>query len=308
MTMQADVQDVVIHTEGLTRFYGKKRGIVDVSLRVFAGEIFGYLGPNGAGKTTTIRILMDFIRADRGRARLFGLDSRKGSRDIHRRLGYLPGELMLYDNLTVQEYLDYFGRLRGGIDRHIVEDLARRLECDLTRPIRALSHGNKQKVGLIQALMHQPELLILDEPTNGLDPLMRQVFYQLVAEIKGQGRTVFLSSHVLPEVEKVCDRVAIIRSGRIAAVERVADLRQRSLRRVEIRFAGSTPVTAEAFGPVANVRDVSVEDNVLKCRVSGEMDRLIKRAAQFKVRSLTSQRPGLEEIFLEYYGKAGHAE
>lgn len=307
-TDHVNQNDPVMHVHDLTKFYGKKRGIIDVAIEVGAGEVFGYLGPNGAGKTTTIRILMDFIRSDRGHARLFGLDTRKRSRDIHRRIGYLPGELTLYENLSVHDYLRYFAHLRGGVEANFIDELAERLDCELSRPIRSLSQGNKQKVGLIQAMMHKPELLILDEPTNGLDPLIRQAFYQLISEIKEQGRTVFLSSHVLPEVERVCDRVAIIRSGRIVAVERVADLRRRSLRQVEIHFDGSESVESDAFASIPGIRGLSVEGNTVKCQMAGEMDLLIKKAAQFRIHSLTSFRPGLEEIFLAYYGGGENAE
>ncbi len=208
--MEVRMDDMVIRTEGLTKFYGRQRGVIDVNMEVQRGEVFGYLGPNGAGKTTTIRLLLDFIRPTRGRATIFALDTHKHSRDIRRRIGHLPGELALYENLTGAELLRYTGHLRGGVEWKFVEELAARLECNLSQPIRSLSHGNKQKIGVIQAFMHKPELFILDEPTIGLDPLMQQEFYRLIAEVKAEGRTVFLSSHILPEVERVCDRVAII--------------------------------------------------------------------------------------------------
>lgn len=289
------MSDRVICTERLTKIYGRQRG-----------EVFGYLGPNGAGKTTTIRTLLDFIRPTRGRAAIFGLDTHQHSREIRRRVGYVPGELELYKNLTGAGFLRYMGHLRGGVEWRFVEELATRLECDLSRRIRSLSHGNKQKIGLVQSFMHKPEPLILDEPTLGLDPLMQQEFYRLIAEVKAEGRTVFLSSHILPEVERVCDRVGIIREGRLITVEDIATLKTRALRRLEIHFA--TLVSQEAFADVAGVRDVTVEDSVLRCTVVGALDALIKAAARFEVVNVISHEPSLEEIFLAYYsGGENHA-
>jgi ABC-2 type transport system ATP-binding protein len=300
------MNNTVIRTEGLTKFYGRQRGVIDVNIEVRRGEVFGYLGPNGAGKTTTIRLLLDFIRPTRGRAAIFDLDTRQNSREIRRRMGHLPGELALYENLTGAELLRYVGHLRRGMEWRFVEELAARLDCNLSQPIRSLSHGNKQKIGLIQAFMHKPELLILDEPTLGLDPLMQQEFYRLIAEAKAEGRTVFLSSHILPEVERVCDRVGIIREGRLIAVETVAVLKARALRQLEIHFA--TPVPREVFARLAHVRDVIVEHGVLRCTVIGTLDALIKVAAQFQVVNVISHEPSLEEIFLAYYaGGQSHA-
>ncbi len=294
------MEEPVIHIAGLTKFYGRQRGIVEVSLDVRPGEVFGYLGPNGAGKTTTIRTLLDFIRPTRGCAAIFGLDTRRHSRGIRQHTGYLPGELALYGNLSGAELLRYMANLRSGVEWRYVEELAKRFECDLSRPIRSLSHGNRQKIGLIQAFMHKPELLILDEPTTGLDPLMQQAFYRLIAEVKAAGRTVFLSSHILPEVERVCDRVGIIREGRLVAVETVEALKARALRRLEIHFAA--PVPKETFAEVMGVRDLTVEGPMLRCAVAGPLDALIKAAARFEVRDVISHEPTLEEVFLAYYG------
>ncbi|MEW6232324.1 MAG: ABC transporter ATP-binding protein [Chloroflexota bacterium] len=300
------MNNTIIRTEGLTKFYGKQRGVLDINIEVRRGEVFGYLGPNGAGKTTTIRLLLDFIRPTRGRATIFDLNTRRTSREIRQRIGHLPGELALYENLTGAELLRYVGHLRRGMEWRFVEELAARLDCNLSQPICSLSHGNKQKIGLIQAFMHKPELLILDEPTLGLDPLMQQEFYRLIAEAKAEGRTVFLSSHILPEVERVCDRVGIIREGRLIAVETVAVLKARTLRQLEIHFA--TPVPREVFARLAGVRDVIVEHGVLRCTVIGTLDALIKVAAQFQVVNVISHEPSLEEIFLAYYaGGEGHA-
>ena len=292
--------DPVVSIVGLTKFYGRQRGIVDLDLEVAPGEVFGYLGPNGAGKTTTIRLLLDYIRPSRGMATVFGLDSHRDSRSIRRRVGYLPGELHLYDTLSGRELIAYFAALRGGVSAARVEELAERLNCDTGREIRTLSMGNRQKLGLIQALMSDPELLILDEPTNGLDPLVQQTFYELVVEARAAGRTVFLSSHVLPEVERVCDRVGIIREGRLVAIERIADLRARAMRHLDIEFCRDVP--ADAFAALTGVRELVVQANRLRCTVVGEMDPVIKAANAFEIRLLTSSEPSLEEVFLAYYG------
>ena len=293
--------NAIIHTSGLTKYYGKQRGMVDISLDVRRGEVFGYLGPNGAGKTTTIRTLLNLIRPTRGIATIFGMDIQLKGLEVRRHTGYLPGELKLYDNLTGAEMLRYLGYLSGGVDWARVENLATRLDCDLLPPIRSLSHGNRQKIGLIQAFMNTPDLLILDEPTIGLDPLMQQEFYRLVSETKAQGRTVFLSSHIMPEVEHICDRVAIIREGRLVTVEDIDNLKARSIRRLEIHFAG--PVSQEKFTEISGVKDVSVHDSVLTCTVVGELDALVKAASQARVVNIISHEPSLEEIFLDYYNE-----
>ncbi len=291
--------DYIIQTTHLTKSYGKARGVVDLNLAVRPGEVFGYLGPNGAGKTTTIRTLLDFIRPTAGSAAVFGLDSHRDSLAIRRRVGYLPGELSLYEGMTGRELLRYMANLRRGVAWRYVEELAERLGASLTQPIRALSHGNKQKLGLIQAFMHRPELLILDEPTQGLDPLVQQEFYRMIAEARAAGRTVFLSSHVLPEVEKTCDRVGIIREGRLVAVEEVASLKAKALRRLQIRFA--IPAPSAAFAGLPGVRDVRAEGDTLTFTVTGSLDAVIKAAAGFEVVDLISQEPSLEEVFLAYY-------
>jgi ABC-2 type transport system ATP-binding protein len=293
--------DCVIHIEGLTKLYGKQRGILDINLDIRRGEVFGYLGPNGAGKTTTIRTLLHFIFPSEGRASVLGLDIGQESLEIRRRTGYLPGELEAYENLTGVELLEFLGNLRGGVDRGYVRELAERFDYDLAQRIKSLSHGNRQKVGLIQAFMHRPELLILDEPTIGLDPLMQQEFYRLIGEVKAEGKTIFLSSHIMPEVERVCDRVGIIREGHLIAVEDIDVLKERAIRQLEIRFAA--PVSPELFGDIAGVSDVQVEDNVLTCTIAGDIDTLIKAAAQHHVINVISHEPSLEEIFLAYYNR-----
>jgi ABC-2 type transport system ATP-binding protein len=246
-----------IRTEGLTKFYGKVRGIEGLDLTVRVGEVFGYLGPNGAGKTTTIRLLLDLIRPTAGRAEVLGLDTRAASLQVRRRLGYLPGELHLYENMSGRELVRYLGALRGRDDRDHAAELAERLELDLDRPIKSLSKGNKQKVGLVQALAHRPELLVLDEPTSGLDPLVQHEFHRMLDEARRDGRTVLLSSHDLAEVEHIADRVGIIRSGRLVAVDAIADLKAKAVHRLELHFGG--PVPADAFADLPGVRDLQVE-------------------------------------------------
>jgi ABC-2 type transport system ATP-binding protein len=275
--------------------------VIDLSFAVKPGEVFGYLGPNGAGKTTTIRTMLDFIRPTSGRVALFGLDSRDDAVEIHRRIGYLPGELALYEKLTGAELLQHFAALRGRVDLSYVRELAERFDCDLSVRIRSLSHGNKQKVALIQAFMHRPELLVLDEPTTGLDPIVQQEFHRAVEEVRTDGRTVFLSSHVMPEVERLCDRVAIIREGRLVAVEDVGEMKSKAVRTLDIHFA--KPVPAEAFAQLPGVREIAAQGDVLHMTVAGPLDAIVKEAARHEVVDLESHEPSLEEIFLAFYGK-----
>jgi ABC-2 type transport system ATP-binding protein len=291
----------IIRTESLTKAYGTHRGIIDVDLEVNEGEVFGFLGPNGAGKTTTIRTMLDFISPTRGQIDVFGLDSRRDSVEIHRRVGYLPGELALYDKMTASEYLGHIAALRGGVDEAFVRRLVERLDLDATMRIRSLSHGNRQKVGLVQAFMHRPELLVLDEPTQGLDPLVQQTFYELVGEARAEGRSIFLSSHVMPEVERLCDRVAIIREGRLVAVEDIGDLKMRSVRTIQLHFAG--PAAAEAFASLPGVQVVSAARDSVELRVQGPVDPVIKTAARYEVVDVQSHEPSLEDAFLAFYGK-----
>ena len=258
----------VIQTTNFTKFYGGRLAVSDVNLDVHEGEVFGLLGPNGAGKTTTIRTLLDFIRPTSGSTTVLGLDTRKHSHEIRRRVAYLPGELVLYDKMTGREVLGYLAHLRGGVDWRFVDELAERLECSLTQPISTLSRGNRQKLGLIQAFMKKPELIIMDEPTSGIDPLVQQEFYHLVKEVKAEGRTVFISSHNLPEIERICDRVGIIREGKLINVEDVSILKEHALHQLEFHFA--TPVPQKAFADLPGVRDLTVEDTVLHCTIMGK--------------------------------------
>jgi ABC-2 type transport system ATP-binding protein len=292
----------VIQTEKLTKYYGKYRGIVDVDLAVEEGEAFGFLGPNGAGKTTMIRTLLDHIRPTSGRATIFGIETTVDPVAIHKRLGYLPGEFALYDKLTGGQTLEYFGNLRGGVDKEYRKALIDRLDVDPTRRFREYSKGNKQKIGLVIALQHRPDLLFLDEPTSGLDPLIQQEFYAVIREAKAEGRTVFLSSHILSEVEKTCDRVAIIRDGRLARLDRTEALRDLAHHTVELVFTG--PVPAAEFEAIAGVSDVVSEEHVLRMRVSGNIAPVVRAAAKYELSDFVSREPSLEETFLAEYGRA----
>ena len=297
----------IIEVNSLTKRYGSKRGIIDVSFQVEEGEVFGFLGPNGAGKTTTIRLLMALLRANAGTARIAGLDVWQQSVEIKRLIGYLPGELSLDPNLTGGQILEYFGHLRGGIDQAYLKQLIARLDCDPSRKFRQYSSGNKRKIGIIQAFMHRPRLLILDEPTSGLDPLNQQEFDRMVKEVRDDGRTVFLSSHVLSEIEQTCTRVGIIREGQLVRVGGLAELKDIKRHELTITFAHAVP--AEAFETLDGVVQVETlaDGHTLRLTVQGEADAVIKAAAQYAVVTLTSHEPSLEDIFLRYYEGDGQA-
>jgi len=297
----------IIEVQGLTKSYGSKRGITNVSFHVEEGEVFGFLGPNGAGKTTTIRLLMALLRAGAGTARIAGLDCWQHSVEIKRLTGYLPGEPALDPNLTGGQILEYFGHLRGGVDQAYLKQLIKRLDLDPSRKFRQYSSGNKRKVVLIQAFMHRPRLLVLDEPTNGLDPLNQQEFGRMVKEVRDEGRTVFLSSHILSEVEQTCTRVAIIREGQLVRVGDVAEVKD--IKRQEITITFANAVSAEAFKTLDGVVEVETlaGGHTLHLAVQGEADAVIKAAAQHAVVTLTSHEPSLEDIFLRYYEGDGQA-
>ena len=289
----------VIQTERLSKRYGSRRGLDALDLEVQQGEVFGFLGPNGAGKTTTIRLLLDLIRPTSGTARVLGEDPRTGGVALRRRLGYLAGDFVVDGGQSAGELLTFLGNLRGGVARERVERLAERLELDLHLRIKSMSKGNRQKVGLIQAFMHQPELLILDEPSSGLDPLVQQTFLELVREAKSNGQTVFMSSHVLSEVEQSADRVGIVREGRMIAVEGFEALRARAVRRVEIVF--DEPVPADAFAGIPGIAELIVEGPVLRCLMTGRADALVKAAARYPVATILAEEPDLEELFFTFY-------
>jgi len=297
----------IIEAEALTKRYGGKRGIAGVSFQVEEGEVFGFLGPNGAGKTTTIRVLMALLKADAGTARIAGMDAWQQSVEIKKLIGYLPGELALDPHLTGGQILEYFGHLRGGVDQTYLKQLIGRLNLDPSRKFRQYSTGDKRKLGLIQAFMHRPRLLVLDEPTNGLDPLNQQEFEHMVQEMRDDGRTVFLSSHILTEVEQTCSRVAIIREGQIARVGGVAEVKD--IKRYEIAITFATAVPADAFRTLTGVERVDAlpDGHTLRLAMQGVADEVIKVAARYPVVTLTSHEPSLEDIFLRYYEGDGQA-
>ena len=291
----------VITLEKLTKSYGKSRGIIDVDLEVQQGEVFGFLGPNGAGKTTTIRTMLDLIRPTSGRATVFGIESTADPVSIHKRIGYIPGEFALYDRLSGKQTLEYFANLRGGVDHAYQDSLIERLELDTSKRFKEYSKGNKQKVGVIVALQHKPDLLVLDEPTSGLDPLVQQTFFAILREAVAAGSTVFLSSHILSEVEKSCDRVAIIRDGRLTKVDTVSGLRDLAHHQVELRFSG--PVPSAQFEALPGVSDLITEDHTLRMRVAGPITPIVRAAAQYELLDFVSREPSLEETFLAQYGR-----
>ena len=291
----------VIQTERLTKAYGEHRGITELDLEVAQGEIFGFLGPNGAGKTTTMRVLLDLIRPTSGRALVFGIDTTADPVAIHRRVGYLPGEFDLYDRLTGGQTIEYFANLRGGVERAYVDALIERLELDPSRRFKEYSRGNKQKVGLVLALQHRPDLLILDEPTTGLDPLVQQAFFGIVREARAEGRSVFLSSHIIDEVDRTCDRVAIIREGRVVQVDRIEAIRQLAFHHVELTF--DAPVAPALFEGLPGVSEVEAEGDMVKMRVNGPIGAVIAAAAGQGIVDVVSREPNLEDVFLAQYGE-----
>jgi ABC-2 type transport system ATP-binding protein len=291
--------DVVIRAEALVKDYGTVRALDGLDLEVRRGEVFGFLGPNGAGKSTTIRILLDLLRPTAGRVEVLGADPRSAGPELRSRIGYLPGELAMAGNQTAGEALHYLARLRNrnGTDR--IKPLAERFGLDLTRPIRGLSKGNKQKVGIVQAFMAAPELLILDEPTSGLDPLLQREFLDLTDEARRDGATVFMSSHVLSEVEAVAGRVAIIRAGRIVDLDDVGALRHHAGQLVTLDFA--SPVAAETFLELPGVTEVEIDGTRLSCLMRGEPDALLKAAARHHVTGWSAVDRELEDLFLDFY-------
>jgi ABC-2 type transport system ATP-binding protein len=291
--------EVAISTQGLVKRYGRSRGLAGLDLEVQRGEVFGFLGPNGAGKTTTIRLLLDLIRPTEGRARVLGLDPRRDGVALRRRVGYLAGDFIVDGRQTGRELLRFLGNLRGGVPQARIDELAARLELDLSRKIKTLSRGNRQRLGVVQAFMHTPELLILDEPTSGLDPFLQQEFAAMVREATDAGQTIFMSSHVMSEVQRTADRVGIIREGRLVTVDRVETLRERAVRKIEIHF--DMPVAAEEFAALADVSDLRVDGRILRCRLAGPPDALVKAAARHMVIDLLSEEPDLEELFFDYY-------
>lgn len=290
--------DVAVQVEGLSKRFGKVSALADLDLEVHEGEVLGYLGPNGSGKTTTIRLLMGLIRPTAGRALVFGVDVQDDPVTAHRRVAYVAGETNLWPSLTGAETLALLGRLQGRVDGAYRDELIERFALDPSKKVRSYSKGNRQKVGLIAGLMSRADLLVLDEPTSGLDPLMEQEFRRCVLEAKAAGQTVFLSSHVLGEVEALCDRVAILRAGRLVEVGTLREMRHLSALRLEVVFT-STPPDLSA---VPGVSDVEVDGDRVRCRVSGSMESLLRVLAGSGVTRLLSREPSLEELFLTRYG------
>ena len=289
----------VVTVDGLTKTFGTQRGIQDVSLAVAQGEVFGFLGPNGAGKSTTIRLLLGLYRPSAGRMRVFDLDPCRDTVAIHRRVGYLPGELALYPRLTGRQHLDRLARARGLRDLSYRDKLVERFTADLDRPTRTLSKGNRQKIGLVLAFMHQPDLLVLDEPTSGLDPLLQDEFQNLIRETVAEGRTVFLSSHELDEVQRLVDRVAIIKAGSLVVTDSVDGLRRAAPRTVEFRFAGD--VAPAPFAALDGVQVVHCADRRITVSVVGPIAPLLRVAADLDPVEMTARPADLDELFLTYY-------
>lgn len=303
--MLGTVAEAII-TAGLTKSYGSTLALDSLDLVVRRGEIFGFLGPNGAGKTTTIRLLLDIIRPNAGSASVLGFDPRRSGVELRSRTGYLPGDFVVDGRQTPRQLVTYLGNLRGGVAPARFEALAERLVLDLSTRIGNLSKGNRQKVGLVQAFMHDPELLILDEPTAGLDPLIAREVLTMAVEARDNGQTVFMSSHILSEVQQVADRAGIIREGRLIAIDDIDDLRNRAMRNVEVVFADG--ISPAEFESIEGVTDLVVEDGLLRCRLVGEADSLVKAVARHRVIDFVSEEPDLEELFFHYYLEGADAK
>lgn len=291
--------ELAIETRQLTKFYGKSRGVVDLNLDVRRGEIYGFVGPNGAGKTTTVRLLLDLIRPTRGSATILGMEVGSQSKAIRGSTGFLPGELRMYDNLTGRQLLRYFGSVRGVADMTYVHELAERLSAELNRRIGTLSRGNKQKIGVLQALMHRPDLVLFDEATSGLDPLMQQELYGILEEYRAQGGTVFFSSHYLDEVERICNRVGVIRDGTLILSDTLEAIQEKQVRRLRLEFAAPPP--ANFLTAVPGVQKESQEGTTVIALVQDNLAGALKEAAQYTVTDIEYEERRLEDIFLQYY-------
>jgi ABC-2 type transport system ATP-binding protein len=295
---------LAIRTEDLSKTFGQTRALISLNLEVPAGEVIGYLGPNGAGKTTTIRLLVGLIRATAGRAEIFGVDCQADPVNAHRRVAYVPGEVSLWPSLTGTETLHLLGRVQGHVDAAYRDVLLDRFEFDPSKKVRAYSKGNRQKLSLIAGLMTRADLLLLDEPTSGLDPLMERAFRECVADARARGQTVFLSSHILSEVEAVCDRIAILRAGQLVEVGTLAEMRHLSALQVEAEMDGSVPDLSNIPG----VSALEVDGNRVRCHVTGSVEPLLAVLAKAGVRHLVSKEPSLEELFLSHYGSGDTLE
>lgn len=288
----------VIEINNLTKYYGKARGIIDVNLKVEEGEVFGFIGPNGAGKSTTIRTLLNFIYPTRGNAKILGYDIVKHTKKIRKSIGYIPSEVNYYDDMKVKELLKYSAKFYGKNCDEKINELSQRLELDLERYIEDLSFGNKKKVSIVQSLIHDPKLLILDEPTSGLDPLMQNVFFDILKEENEKGATIFFSSHILSEVQKLCDRVAIIKDGSILKVENIEQLRQDKFKNLRIQFNGES-LKLNIPGIIKSEKS----NNMMKILYNGDVNLLIKKLSEYNLRNVWIEEPSLEEVFMHYYKK-----
>lgn len=301
------MKEHIIETRGLTVYYGRHRGVLDVNLTVEKGEVFGFLGPNGAGKTTTQRVLLDVFPPTSGQASIFGLDCQKQGVEIRKRIGYLPGELSLYTNMKASEFFSMYAYLRGENGaRDYWRELADRLDLDTSRKIREFSRGNKQKVGVVAAFMSRPDLLILDEPTGGLDPLMQKTVLEMVREARREGCTVFFSSHILSEVEAVCDRVGIIRDGQLVSTQRVEDMFAKRMNRMTLIFDGRPP--AGTFDAVPGVTELAHSEQTIELEVRENLRQVLAKVAEYEVVDIKTHNVSLEEIFLAYYSKDNGGE
>lgn len=289
-----------VEIKGLSKQFGNLTALKDVNITVKPGEVFGFLGPNGAGKTTTIRAMLNLIHPSEGTITMLDLDSRKDYIELHKHIGYLAGDMSMYDNLRAEQYIGYMANLHGNVETGQIAILAGKLQADLKPRIKHLSRGNKQKIGLIAAMMHKPQLLIMDEPTTGLDPLMQEAFYELLAEHTKNGGTTFMSSHNLSEVQRVCDRVAFIRNGELVEVNKVSSLRTSSVQEFEIHFAKDVP--EDIFKGVKSVNDVTVEGDRVTCVVKGHLNEFIKELSKYDVSSVVNRELELEEVFMKLYG------
>lgn len=290
-----------VEIKGLSKQFGNLTALKDVNITVKPGEVFGFLGPNGAGKTTTIRAMLNLIHPSEGTISILDLDSRKDYTELHKHIGYLAGDMSMYDNLRAEQYIGYMANLHGDVESGQIAILAGKLQADLKPRIKHLSRGNKQKIGLIAAMMHKPQLLIMDEPTTGLDPLMQEAFYELLADHTKNGGTTFMSSHNLSEVQRVCDRVAFIRNGELVEVNKVSSLRTSSVQEFEIHFAKGVP--EDLFKGAKSVNDIKIDGDAVTCVVKGHLNEFIKELAKHDVSSVANRELELEEVFMKLYGE-----
>lgn len=294
--------EFAVETNQLSKYYGKSRGIIDVTMQIEPREIFGFIGPNGAGKSTTIRTLLALLRPTSGQARIFGMDCFTESTEIAKRVGYLPSEVFYYDHMRVRDLLFYSAGFYRKDCRKRIIDLSERLDLDLTRKIEDLSLGNKKKVGIVQGLLHEPDLVILDEPTLGLDPLMQQTFYSLIMDENARGATILMSSHIFREVQRICGRIAIIKEGRIIKTDRISNMKEKNVRRFTLE---TTADISSLPTQVDGIHELVSKDQSKTFIFDGDLSQILRSLAELSIESITISEPDLEEIFLHYYSKEG---